>query len=141
MRPPLEKVFMDIAYIMAARGTCARRSVGAIIVDKNNYILSTGYNGQPSGFLHCIDSPCAGATCESGFGLELCEALHAEQNAIARLKEPFNAYAIYCTTSPCVACTKLILATSIKNVYYKELYPKNGEELFLKAKGYGFIKC
>ena len=138
-RPSLDEVWMSIAYVMSARSTCARRMVGAVIVDNNNYILSTGYNGQPSGFDHCIDKPCPGTSCKSGHGLELCEALHAEQNAIARLKEPFNAKAIYCTTAPCIACTKLILATSIENVYASEDYVGSGSELFKKAKGHGFI--
>ena len=139
MRPPLGEVWMSLAYIMSLRSTCARRQVGAVIVDSNNYILSTGYNGQPAGFEHCIDKNCAGASCKSGEGLELCEALHAEQNAIARLKEPFNAKAIYCTTAPCIACTKLILATSIEDVYAVDDYPGSGSELFKKAKGRGFI--
>lgn len=139
MRPSLNELWMSIAYVMSLRSTCARRKVGAVIVDHNNYILSTGYNGQPSGFEHCIDQPCLGASCESGKGLDLCEALHAEQNAIARLKEPFNAKSIYCTTAPCVACTKLILATSIENVYASEDYPGSGNQLFIKAKGHGFI--
>lgn len=139
MRQSLNATFMQIANVMSFRSTCARRSVGAVITDANNYILSTGYNGQPSGFEHCIDKPCVGASCKSGEGLDLCEALHAEQNAIARLKEPFNAKSIYCTTAPCVACTKLILATSIKNVYVVEDYPGSGNELFKKAKGHGFV--
>lgn len=138
MRPSLDQTFIEVAELMSKRSTCARRKVGAVIVDSNNYILSTGYNGQPTGFTHCIDQPCAGSSCESGQGLELCEALHAEQNAIARLKEPFNAKAIYCTTAPCIACTKLILATSINDVYVSEGYAGSGESLFIKAKGYGF---
>ena len=138
MRPTLHETFMSIAYVMSARSTCPRRMVGAVIVDNNNYILSAGYNGQPAGFEHCIDKNCLGANCASGQGLELCEALHAEQNAIARLKEPFNAKAIYCTTAPCVACTKLILATSIEHVYICDNHPGSGNELFKKAKGHGF---
>jgi len=139
MRPSIDETFMSIAQTMANRATCARRKVGAVIVDKNNYILSTGYNGQPAGFEHCIEAHCAGYACKSGEGLDLCEALHAEQNAIARLKEPFNAYSMYCTTAPCVACTKLILATSIVNVYVLESYANSGEHLFFKSRNNKFI--
>lgn len=139
-RPSINEVFMGVAYIMAERSTCARRKVGAVIVDDKHYILSTGYNGQPSGFEHCIDKPCQGAKLQSGQGLDLCEALHAEQNAIARLKEPFNAYALYCTTAPCIACTKLILATSIQKVYMLQDYANSGSALFKKARGIDFIK-
>lgn len=46
---------MEMAEVTAKRATCARRQVGAVIVDSRGYILSTGYNGLPAGFPHCID--------------------------------------------------------------------------------------
>ncbi len=125
---------MEIARITAKRSTCLRRNVGCVIVDKEGYILSTGYNGVPRDFTHCIESPCQGSKSNSGLNLDSCKALHAEQNAIARLKEPFNAEILYVTTSPCIACTKLILATSIKTIIYDVEYINNGKELWLEAK-------
>jgi dCMP deaminase len=124
---------MELAEVTAKRATCPRRQVGAIIVDGRGYILSTGYNGLPSGFPHCIDEPCEGAGCPSGTGLDLCQALHAEQNAIARLKEPFEALAMYVTTAPCISCTKLALATGIQHIYFKSDYPNSGKALWEKA--------
>lgn len=133
MRPTLDETYMAVAEVMAKRATCARRSVGAAITDQNGYILSTGYNGQPSGFEHCIDKNCEGANCPSGTGLDLCDSLHAEQNAIARLKEPFSASTLYCTTAPCISCTKLALATGIKRIVFKEDYPTSGRMLWERA--------
>lgn len=124
---------MEMAEVTAKRATCRRRQVGAVIVDRRGYILSTGYNGLPSGFPHCIDYPCEGADCASGTGLDLCQSLHAEQNAIARLREPFEAYTLYCTTAPCVSCTKLALATSIYEIIFKSDYPSSGRDLWLRA--------
>lgn len=132
-RPTLDQTYIEIATVMAKRATCPRRKVGAVIVDGNGYILSTGYNGQPRGFVHCHEEPCAGADLPSGQGLELCEALHAEQNAIARLKEPFSAKTLYCTTAPCIACTKLALATGIETIIFNEDYGTSGRDLWLKA--------
>lgn len=43
---------MEIAEIVSKRSTCIKRKVGAILI-KDNHILSTGYNGAPSGFTHC----------------------------------------------------------------------------------------
>lgn len=122
--------FMEIAQVTAKRATCSRRQVGCVIVDRRGYILSTGYNGLPSGFPHCIDEPCEGASCASGTGLDLCQSIHAEQNAIARLREPFEAHSMYVTTAPCMSCTKLALATGIQEVVFKSDYPTSGKALW-----------
>ncbi|MGD8741193.1 MAG: hypothetical protein PVG34_12835, partial [Desulfobacterales bacterium] len=53
-RPSWEDYFMDIAMLVARRSTCLRRAVGAIIV-KDKRILSTGYNGAPTGVRHCVE--------------------------------------------------------------------------------------
>lgn len=133
MRQSLNETYMNVAIEFSKRSTCSRRNVGSVIVDRNGYILSSGYNGQPSGFKHCIDKPCIGSKMKSGDGLDLCEAVHAEQNAIARLKEPFNAYIMYCTTAPCIPCTKLILSTSIEEIIFIEDYVTSGKDLFIKS--------
>ncbi|MGD9281971.1 MAG: deaminase, partial [Desulfobacterales bacterium] len=56
-RPSWEDYFMDIAKLVAKRSTCLRRAVGAIIV-KDKRILSTGYNGAPTGVRHCTEVGC-----------------------------------------------------------------------------------
>ena len=55
--------------------------VGAIITDKENHVLSTGFNGPPGGFDHCTSNPCAGANDKAG-DTSNCMALHAEVNAV-----------------------------------------------------------
>ena len=132
-RPTKDQWFMEIAEVTAKRATCARRQVGCVIVDARGYILSTGYNGLPAGFEHCIDNPCSGAHFPSGQGLDLCQSLHAEQNAIARLKEPFSADTMYVTTAPCMSCTKLALATSVQRIIFKSDYPTSGRDLWIAA--------
>jgi dCMP deaminase len=133
MRPTKDEWFMEIAEVTAKRATCSRRQVGCVIVDARGYILSTGYNGLPAGFPHCMDKPCGGAGFASGQGLDLCQSLHAEQNAIARLREPFEAETMYVTTAPCMSCTKLALATSVKRIVFKSNYPTSGRDLWLTA--------
>lgn len=130
-----DRWFMEIAEIVAMRSTCARRAVGCVIVDGDNRILSTGYNGVPSGVRHCTESPCLGATLPSGQGLDVCQALHAEQNAIARLENVRFAHTLYCTTSPCMMCTKLISATPIQRVVAALPYPGSGEEFWTQLLG------
>jgi len=123
---------MDIARAFAKRATCSRRQVGAVITG-NGYILSSGYNGSFPGSQHCIDKPCPGATLPSGTGLDLCKSAHAEQNAIARLKEVDTADTLYCTTAPCISCTKLVLCTGIKRIVADQDYVSSGKDLWLSS--------
>ena len=132
-RPSFDETFLAVAQVMAERSTCRRRKVGAVIVSARNHILSTGYNGVPSGAPHCVGGSegCGGHMAASGQDLDLCQALHAEQNAIARLIEPFAAHTLYCTTAPCMSCTKLIAATGVQRIVCCVPYPKSGKEFWL----------
>ena len=56
-RPDWDEYFMDIAILVARRSSCLRRSVGAVLV-RENRILTTGYNGAPSGLRHCLELGC-----------------------------------------------------------------------------------
>ncbi|MFZ3148816.1 MAG: cytidine deaminase, partial [Methanothrix sp.] len=51
-RPSSDEYFMEIASVVAKRSTCLRNQVGALFV-RNKRILTTGYNGAPSGLEHC----------------------------------------------------------------------------------------
>jgi len=134
-RPSKNIVFMEMAASIARRSTCARRSVGCILVDNNSHISGTGYNGSARGASHCIDSPCPGADSPSGQDLDLCEAIHAEQNALLQCKDVNNIYACYCTAAPCITCTKLLMNTTCQVIYYTESYPGSGWELWTESRG------
>jgi dCMP deaminase len=61
----------------------------------------------------------------SGERHELCRGLHAEQNAIiqaARHGVNIDGATLYCTTMPCIICTKMIINAGIKKVVYREGY-------------------
>jgi dCMP deaminase len=125
-RPAWEEYFMDIASLVAKRSTCLRRAVGALIV-KDKRILSTGYNGAPSGIRHCGESGCLRETMNiaSGERHELCRGIHAEQNAIIQAAYHgvrIQNAALYCTNLPCAICTKMIINAGIKKIYYCEGY-------------------
>lgn len=70
---------MDVAEIIARRGTCPKKQVGAVLVAVDNTIISTGYNGAPSGLPHCLDVGCL----LSPAG-KCMRAVHAEMNALER---------------------------------------------------------
>ena len=131
-RQPADFYFLRMALLVSERGTCVRRKVGCILVNKKNHVLATGYNGNPSGFSHCLDNPCKGANSGSGKDLDKCEAIHAEQNALLQCKDVYDIDTVYCTVSPCIHCVKLLLNTSAKKIVFGEKYiHKEAEKLWL----------
>lgn len=128
MRKSWDEYFMEIAEIVKTRSTCLRRQVGAVIV-KENRIITTGYNGAPSGLKHCTEiGGCERARLNipSGQRHELCRALHAEQNAIiqaAKVGVSTEGATIYITLQPCVICAKMLVNAGIKRIVFKGEYP------------------
>jgi dCMP deaminase len=128
--------FLRIAEVVATRSSCARRAVGAVLVDEVGYIVSTGYNGPARGQPNCTHQPCPGALAESGTELDTCIAIHAEVNAIAQARNIKEATALYCTVSPCVACAKILSnLPNLKRVFFRELYATPQVLLHLQAVG------
>lgn len=130
--------FLKMALLVSERGTCARRKVGSIFVNKRNHVIATGYNGNPSGFPHCTDKPCAGANSLSGTDLDKCEAIHAEQNALLQCKDVHEIDRVYCTLSPCIHCVKLLLNTSTQQIIYGEKYVHNLARNLWESSGRGY---
>ena len=56
-RPGWDEYFLEISQLVSKRSTCLRRAVGAVLV-KDKRILSSGYNGSPSGLKHCDEVGC-----------------------------------------------------------------------------------
>lgn len=119
-RPDWHQYFMAIAQLVATRSTCLASPVGAVLV-RDKQIIATGYNGVPSGSIHCVDQ---------GFcyeGMSRCDksslpsrAIHAEANAIAQAAKygiPVNGSSIYVNKKPCLQCLKLIIASGIGSIY------------------------
>ena len=138
-RPSWPDYFMDIARLVARRSTCLRRQVGAVVV-KDKHILATGYNGTPSGITHCAEVGCLRQQLgvPSGERHELCRGLHAEQNAIIQAaKHGVNiaGATLYCTNSPCVICSKMIINAGVCRIIYLEGYPDQLSLDMLKEAG------
>lgn len=118
MRPTRHETMMNVALSMADRSTCSRRKVGCVLTNHFGHIVGTGYNGVPRGGPHCTDVPCEGAYAASGTKLSLCSAIHAEANAMLQCPDTSTIVNCYCTTEPCVECTKLLLNTGCINVFF-----------------------
>jgi dCMP deaminase len=139
MRPSKDEYFMEIARVVATRSTCLRIHVGAVIV-KEGQIISTGYNGAPHGFEHCLDIGCIREKQNIAHGTrhEICRAVHAEQNAIIQAAihgVSIEGATIFCTHQPCILCTKMIINGKIRRVVYLNEYPDRSSLDFLKQAG------
>jgi len=140
MKKDWNQFFMEIAEMYAGQSTCSKIQVGAIIV-RNKRIISTGYNGVPSGEKHCnvhyypiwenkykflydtfeqFTKSSIFLEGHAKFSNE--NEIHAEQNAINFARQDVSDCDMYVTYSPCLYCAKNILTSGIKKVYYKNIY-------------------
>lgn len=131
-RPTIDEYFVAMLKLVAARSTCARRAVGAIVVDEHKHVIATGYNGTPSGFAHCIDEACPGARDPAG-DTRRCLSVHAEINAIIQASQLKDAHTLYVSCTPCFSCAKAIANTCIKRIVALEEYNDRDALLVLEA--------
>jgi dCMP deaminase len=128
MRPDWDTYFIDIATVVATRSTCDRASVGAVIV-RDKRILTTGFNGSPSGQPHCdeVGHLIIGGHCA--------RTIHAELNAIIQAALhgiSLRGATCYLTHFPCHGCAKALANAGVVRVVYKEGYriDPNAEDVF-----------
>jgi len=123
-------VMMGVAKTLSLNSTCARRAVGCVLLNKEGHILSTGYNGVPRGFQHCTENSCSGVGYASGQGLDVCQAIHAEQNALMQCRNMLDINAVFVTTSPCMHCMKMLLNTPARVIWYETVYDEDALRLW-----------
>ena len=146
-----DQYWLNICKSISGNSKCFSRKLSAIIVKDNKFIISTGYNGPPSGCKHCndqdyreylvglkgmlnwdskYDNPDSCPRREpldfkSGEGLEYCQAAHAERNAIsiaAKLGHSTDNCIMYLNCIiPCFECAKSIINAGIKEVIVEKL--------------------
>ena len=120
MRPNKDQYFISLAALVATRTTCAKQAVGCVLVNARGHVLATGYNGVVAGQAHCNDGhPCPGAGLPAGSGQGLCQAVHAEQNALLQCRDIWDIDTVYCTLEPCLTCTKLLLNTGARRIVFQ----------------------
>ena len=112
-----DEYFMGIAHLSAMRSKDPNTKVGACIVDKNNKILSVGYNGFPIGL---SDDKFPWGR-EGGFkDTKYAYVVHAELNAILNSQRSVRGCTIYVSLFPCNECTNLR-----DSICYVTLFPCN----------------
>lgn len=142
--------FLRIAREVSTNSKCLSRKIGVVLV-KDSVIISTGYNGPSRGVKHCDErlqsfyekldknkleedynsdtkkiSICPRRVFgyKSGQGLHLCQAGHAERNALiqaARNGISTLDTTLYCYCAiPCKDCMIKIINAGVKRLVYLE---------------------
>ncbi len=123
-RPGWDDYFLTIATAVAARSDCRRSQVGAVLVDAEHRIYSTGYPGTAAGAKGCLAGACprgklSAAQCAPGSDYSNCISIHAEVNALMRAdfgRHPGST--LYVTRQPCDWCAKVINASGLDRVVW-----------------------
>lgn len=153
--PTYEEILMNHAFNLSKRSTCLKRQVGAVVCSKDYYIISSGFNDTPTGIETCrvrgncyrdlirkcpkcrqkVSTEVKCSKCgdklavlnSSSKMLDLCRAVHAEENAILQIPtlggSSLKDTKLFTTTFPCLLCAKKIITVGIKEVIYIDLYP------------------
>ena len=134
-----DRMLMEMAFTVAKRGTCARARVGAVL-SRDGRVISTGYNGAPSGITHCHHPthrvPDEIVTDLGGVKRRLTKQVfvddspckvseHAERNAIAyaaRYGVATDGAILHSTHEPCLDCARMIVNAGIFEVNYVKPY-------------------
>lgn len=119
MRPSWDQTWLEVAFIMSRRSLCTRSQAGCVIVDNQNRVVGTGYNGPPRGM--AVSGPCTGwcerAKTGGSLSYDDCVASHAEANALMssdrRHREGGTAYV---TRVPCFMCAKMLANSGVARV-------------------------
>lgn len=111
-----DEYFMAVAQLVAKRSKDPATQVGACIVNQQNKIVATGYNGMPNG----IRDDLVPWTKEGSFlETKYAYVVHAELNAILNcILTDQSGCRIYVSLFPCNECAKAIIQSGIRLVIY-----------------------
>lgn len=120
------------AVIASRRSRCSLMQVGAVVVDRANRVVATGYNGPPAGLVNetTHDNESCRVFCprvdaalyskrDEDYGN--CVSIHAEANALLFCdRRDREGGTLYVTSVPCWECAKLIANSGVATVVYPE---------------------
>ena len=116
------KRFIDLCNHIAQWSKDKSTKVGTVIVDSDKRILSVGYNGFPAGVDDDVETRHERPT-------KYMYIEHSERNAIftaSRIGVSLVDSTLYCNYFPCPDCTRAIIQSGIKTVYYEKLSVNSG---------------
>lgn len=115
--PNWSEYFMAIARTVSIRSKDPNTKVGAVLVDKDNRIIGTGYNGFPQAM---IETP---ELWQRPIKYEY--VVHAEVNCILHSTSNTKNSSLFVTMYPCKDCAKLIVNAGVKRIIYADDKYKN----------------
>ena len=157
-----DEFFMKVVLAVSERSDCIRgvkkindqyerdkdgkligqtRRFGCIIVDKEDNIISMGFNTQHKGSPLCEEVGCLREekNIASGTILEECRANHAEQltflkMGVSGVGASTKGATMYVNAEPCIICAKMIADSKIETLVILEgVYPANGTDIVRQA--------
>lgn len=123
-KPKYHDFYWSIAHAAAAQSVATRHQVGAVVVTLSG-MISTGWNGMPSGmpndcestWVRCNASP-TGIRAKTNP-----EVIHAERNAIDKMTRQgvrTNGAMLFVTRAPCLECAKALHGLGLMGIHYEE---------------------
>lgn len=112
--PDWDSYFMAMVFIVATKSKDQSTRCGSILVDKDNRVLSIGYNGPFRGFPDEIANDFPRPE-------KYLYWIHSETNAIMNYtgaKSDLEGATIYITGKPCARCLSNIIQSGIKRIVY-----------------------
>lgn len=126
-RPDWPEIWAEMARAVARRSRCTRSQIGCVIVDDQQRVLATSYNGPPRDYIEArgctsCDQFCYrsnfGPTPETIASYSDCPANHAEINGLLVTdRTAREGGAIYVTGHLCFTCAKAVANSGLAEVY------------------------
>ena len=107
-----DRRFLELAELVGSWSKDPSTQVGAVIVDIDNRIVSTGFNGFPRG---CLDH----ADTLGDRERKLLRTIHAEDNALLFARRDVTGMTLYVTHPPCARCAAKVVQAGIAKVVYR----------------------
>ena len=121
---------MECAEVMSKLSYCFRKKVGAVLVNQDNRILLTGYNGTSKGRRNTCEDDKTGETLDIVHHAEANLIGHAAQHGV-----PTKGTKMFITLSPCINCAKLIEIAGITEVFFRDSYKGDLGVQYLREAG------
>ena len=109
-RPSWDDYFMAIAEQVSRRSSDPHTQHGCVLVDRDNRVISTGYNGPVAGLPNGM-VPMTRPEKYDWF-------IHAEDNAVAFARCDLTGATAYVTGPPCSACLRRLLQVGVRRIVY-----------------------
>ncbi len=102
--------FLNLARLIAGWSKDPSTQVGSVLVDPMRRVVSTGFNGLPSGVSDTIERL-------SDRSIKYDMVVHAERNAIIDAKRDLTGASLYVwPIMPCSVCAAMVIQTGVSEV-------------------------